>query len=66
MAPRPQNYHSYLLRLWQVGVDWRASLEDVETGELQGFAGLAALIDYLEKQTFAKEVEEDYLNLFAA
>jgi hypothetical protein len=58
MAPRLPNYHSYLLRLWQVGVGWRASLEDVETGELQGFSDLAALSDYLEKQAFAKKVEE--------
>ena len=57
MAPSLQNYHSFLLRLWQVqgesGVDWRASLQDVETDELQGFSGLAALIDYLQKQDFA-------------
>jgi len=62
MAPSLQNYHSYLLRLWQVhgetGTDWRASLQDVETGELQGFPGLAALIDYLEKQDFAEMVGE--------
>lgn len=63
MAPRFQNYHSYLLRLWQVGVDWRASLEDVETGELQGFSELAALIDFLEKQAFAERVGEADLNL---
>jgi len=62
MPPRLPNYHSFLLRLWQVhgetGTDWRASLQDVETGELQGFPGLAALIDYLQKQTFAQKVGE--------
>jgi hypothetical protein len=44
------DYHSYLLRLWRVkedGDDWRASLEDVVTGELHGFTDLAALIQYL-------------------
>jgi len=62
MEPRLQNYHSFLLRLWQVhgetGTDWRASLQDVETGELQGFPGLAALIDYLAKQSFAESAGE--------
>ena len=62
MPPRLPNYHSYLLRLWQVqgesGVDWRASLQDVETGELRGFPGLAALIDYLAKQSFAESAGE--------
>ena len=29
------------------GEDWRASLEDVVTGELHGFPDLAALLDYL-------------------
>jgi hypothetical protein len=70
MAPHFQNYHSFLLRLWQVqvetGIDWRASLQDVDTGELQGFSGLAALIDYLEKQAFASKVGETDPDLPAA
>jgi len=68
MPPRLPNYHSFLLRLWQVhgetGTDWRASLQDVETGELQGFSGLAALIDYLQKQTFAQTVGEADTDLY--
>ena len=55
-------YHSYLLRLWQVhgesAAGWRASLEDVQTGELLGFQDLATLLQYLENQTFANRVEE--------
>jgi len=69
MPPRLPNYHSFLLRLWQVhgetGTDWRASLQDVETGELQGFPGLAALIDYLQKQAFAERVGQSEPNLQA-
>ena len=48
------NYHSYLLRLWRVkgdGDHWRASLEDVQTGELCGFAEFKALVKYLEVLT---------------
>ena len=50
--PLPHQYHSYLLRLWQIKKNddrsWRASLEDTQTGELIGFANLGALVDYLE------------------
>ena len=46
-------YHSYLLRLWRVQekgeVHWRASLENVLTGEMHGFADLAALQAYLDE-----------------
>ena len=46
------DYHSYLLRMWRVqgdkGVDWRATLEEVHSGELHGFPDLAALLGYLE------------------
>ncbi len=43
-------YRAYLLRLWRVeneGESWRARLENVETGEAQGFASLAKLIEFL-------------------
>jgi hypothetical protein len=42
----------YLLRLWRVkedGEDWRATLEDVVTGELRGFTDLGALMAYLKE-----------------
>jgi hypothetical protein len=52
MKPIRDNYHSYLLRMWRVqaaeGVAWRATLEDVQSGELHGFADLAALLGYLQ------------------
>ena len=44
------DYHSYLLRLWRAqddGYAWRASLEEVESGERRSFASLEALWDYL-------------------
>ena len=45
-------YRSYLLRLWRVeddGGNWRALLEEVETGKRQGFANLEKLIEFLEE-----------------
>ena len=46
-----QGYFSYLLRLWQVGTGqgaaWRASLEEIPTGERRAFAGLDDLVGYL-------------------
>lgn len=45
-------YRAYLLRLWRVADDgdhWRARLENVDSGEAQGFASLAKLIDFLQK-----------------
>ena len=51
MKPVQREYHSYLLRLWRVrddGHHWRASLEDVQTGELCGFADFKALVKYLQ------------------
>ena len=46
---------SYLLRLWATGVAdqqvWRASLEDVQSGERRGFANLEQLFVFLMEQT---------------
>ena len=62
-----KEYHSYLLRLWQVqtetGFGWRASLENVQTGELLGFEDLEALQQYLEELGFAHQVEKTTLEL---
>jgi hypothetical protein len=45
---------AYLLRLWQVRdkeqAGWRASTENVHTGEQRGFAGLAELFTFLEDE----------------
>ena len=50
-----ERYVSYLLRLWQTTsgdqVVWRASLENSQTGERQGFASLDALLNYLRQTT---------------
>ena len=68
METTPSKYHSYLLRMWQVpesqGTGWRASLEDVQTGELKGFQDLNGLIDYLQGQVLESQgVETDQSNL---
>jgi hypothetical protein len=44
-----------MLRLWQTRSSgkqvWRASLESTLTGELQSFASLGSLFDFLRQQT---------------
>jgi hypothetical protein len=47
------DYHAGLLRLWREGAGgaWRASLQDVESGERFGFADLEQLFAYLRRLT---------------
>ena len=55
---RPNNYISYLLRMWRSGpgeTAWQASLESPLTGERQGFAGLDDLWAFLQAQTGIKD-----------
>ena len=56
MASEPRRYLAYLLRVWCVtGEDgapvWRALLEDVQTGERQGFGSLELLLAFLLQET---------------
>jgi hypothetical protein len=55
MDKEQSDYLSYLLRLWRVSDEekavWRASLESPHTGERRGFANLADLFTFLEKET---------------
>jgi hypothetical protein len=55
MSREQRGYLSYLLRLWQIKSEgervWRASLESPHTGERRGFANLADLFTFLEKET---------------
>ncbi len=50
------NYQSYLLRLWCSGDTrrWRATIEEVHTGQLHGFANLQQLVTFIETQTQSK------------
>jgi hypothetical protein len=52
---KEQFYCSFLLRIWRSGPAtaprWRASLEDIRTGEQRGFASLAQAFAFLEEQT---------------
>ena len=54
MSDRRRGYRAYLLRLWQVEAEedapWRASVESPQTGERRGFASLAELCAFLEKE----------------
>ena len=46
-------YFSYVLRMWQTQTDtrleWRASLENIETGEKHGFTSLDDLLVFLKQ-----------------
>jgi len=57
-----KGYYSYLLRLWQAstagGTVWRASLEDVPTGERRAFTDMDDLVAYLRERTEAGSSEE--------
>ena len=50
MKPTLTDYHAWLLRLWRETpyTPWRIALENVSTGERQGFTDLEALLVYLQ------------------
>ena len=57
-----RNYFSYLLRLWQAGgqeAAWRASLEEISTGERSAFASLEDWFSYLREQMKAGPPPEE-------
>lgn len=55
MDRNKNRYLSFMLRLWSGFTEgssgWRASLEDPETGERQGFADMQQLFVYLRERT---------------
>ncbi len=53
MANKPTPYLAYLLRLWRSSPrgNWRASLENPQTGERLGFGSLDAVFDFLDRRT---------------
>ena len=55
MRDRKRRYLAYLLRLWQVQDEgetgWRASVENVHTGQKVGFAHLDQLVAFLRERT---------------
>lgn len=57
MSKEQPDYISYLLRMWRVGGEgkatWRASLESPRSGERIGFASLDKLFAFLRQQTGA-------------
>jgi hypothetical protein len=53
-----QGYLSYLLRIWRAGGEgpaWRASLDDVTTGERRAFGSLEGLFAFLRERAAAAE-----------
>ena len=56
--PAPREY-SYILRLWQEqDQTWRASLDDVQTGDRIGFADLETLFHFIQGHTSQINHEE--------
>jgi hypothetical protein len=57
MAEEPQEYLSYLLRLWRASLHgkptWRASLESAQTGERRSFADLESLFAFFKARCTA-------------
>lgn len=47
------NYQAYLLRLWRDGPRnrWRASLQSTKASDVQLFADVQSLLDFLQSQT---------------
>jgi hypothetical protein len=60
MAEEPR-YASYLLRLWMSEEDglpvWRASLESTRTRQRRSFAGMQALVEFLETEFDSRQAE---------
>ena len=54
-------YLAYMLRLWPVDVagrvNWRASLQDVTSGQKHGFENLDALFEFLRMETSDKDFQ---------
>ena len=57
-----KRYFSYLLRLWGEGAGetpvWRASLDDVSTGEHRAFKSIDRLVRYLYARARGDELPE--------
>ncbi len=55
MCDQEESYLAYLLRLWivknQKGYVWRCSVENVQTGERQGFSSPESLCDFIREVT---------------
>jgi hypothetical protein len=53
MKPYHGHYLSYLLRIWKDSSDgeWRASLQEVTSGDYQTFANIASLYSFICSQT---------------
>ena len=52
MSPKEKSmYCSYLVRLWPEGDAWRATAENVHTGERRAFGDLNAFFVFIEQKT---------------
>jgi hypothetical protein len=63
LSESADDYQSYLPRLWKdeddEQADWRASLEDSSSGEIEGFQDLQGLFESLRDRTRIKQDEQD-------
>ena len=62
MSDKPEDYTSYLLRVWRVREfrdTWRISLENAQTHELRGFASLEEVFEFLSQKMKREGVSEE-------
>lgn len=66
-VPQHSNYHSFLLRIWRTNPreDWRVSIEDTATLNIEVFRNLTLFINFLHRlagQNPALDDEERNMN----
>lgn len=62
MSDKPEDYTSYLLRVWRVREfrdAWRVSLENAQTHELRGFASLEEVFEFLSQKMESESDAEE-------
>jgi hypothetical protein len=57
MREQSLNYHSFLLRIWEQDGEWRATLQEVSSGECKHYASLFELYVKLLELTNDKQHE---------
>ena len=58
-------HRSYLLRLWRGGArsPWRASIQEVTTGEVTHFANIQALLAFIIAETESPDLPVDHTGM---
>ncbi|HBY09357.1 MAG TPA: hypothetical protein DEH22_16840 [Chloroflexi bacterium] len=64
MNAKANSYQSYIVRMWRENSmgEWRASISDIDTGELRHFPNITTLLAYICQKTnqpFFGEIDLD-------